>query len=462
MKRTRYIVFGLLFISSWLLFVTSCKIGKEYVRPELGLPDKIEVLSTDSLTIADVNWWELYTDTVLQNLIQEALENNKDIQLSIARLKQYMAAKRIADADMFPQIEAEIYGEKEGENPGGNNKVLSQEFEVNASLSWELDLWGNIRWGKEAALADYLATNEARRAVQLSIIADVADVYFTLIALDDELRIVKQTMQLRQEGVRLADLRFQGGLTSETSVQQARVELAKTMTLVPDLEKRIQIAQNQLALLLGKYETNINRGKSLAEQDIPAKLPTGLPSELLKRRPDIREAEQNLVAANAMVGMATTNRFPRLALTGEYGFVHEDLSELLKSPFWTVAGDILTPLFAAGKLKNRQRVAEAQYEQEIYRYQRTVLQAFQEANNAIVTFRKRKDVYKAIATLERATREYQKLAGLQYLNGVIGYLDLLDAQRNLFDAEIQLNNARRDELKSLVLLYKSLGGGWTE
>ncbi|WP_430810443.1 MULTISPECIES: efflux transporter outer membrane subunit [unclassified Carboxylicivirga] len=443
-----------------LIVMGSCKVGKKYVPPELNLPDKLEVMSIDSLTIDDVKWWDVYTDTVLHTYIRKALENNKDIRIAGTRLKQYMAAKRIATADLLPNLGADFKAEREMENFGGDNVDGTTEMEVRATLSWEIDLWGKLRWGREAAIADYLATKEAQRALQMSIVAEVAESYFKLTALHDELAIVKQTLVARCEGVRIAGLRFRGGLTSETSLQQAEVELAKTMTLLPVLERKIRVAQNGLALLLGTYKSNLVRGKGLDEQDLPEYLPAGLPSALLVRRPDVRQAEQKLIAANAMVGVATTDRFPSLSLTGRLGRSNDDLGELLKSPYWFIAGDVLAPLFQGGKLKARQRQAEARYEEEIYTYQRAVLQAFQEANTAIMTFRKAGEVYRAQANFEAATRKYLELAELQYLNGVISYLDLLDAQRSLLDAEIQRNNARRDELLSMVYLYKALGGGW--
>ncbi|MCT4646746.1 MAG: efflux transporter outer membrane subunit, partial [Carboxylicivirga sp.] len=314
----------------------------------------------------------------------------------------------------------------------------------------------------EAAIANYLATKEGQRALQISIVAEVAAVYYTLIAQYKELDIIEQTITARKEGVRLAELRFYGGLTSETSLQQAEVELAKTNTLKPALERKIRLSQNKLALLLGTYKSDESGKGSFDEQAIPEFLPAGLPAELLERRPDIREAEQKLIAANAAVGVATTDRFPSLSLTTKFGRENDDLDELFKSPYWFVAGDVIAPIFQAGKLKARQKEAEALLEQEVYAYQRSVLKAFQEANAAIVTFRKAREVYQAQVKLEAASRKYQKLAELQYLNGVINYLDLLDAQRSLLDAEIQLNNAKRDELLSMVYLYKALGGGWAK
>lgn len=449
-------------ITGFIIILSSCKVGKQYIRPDLNMPGQIEAMSVDSISIKDIAWWELYGDTVLQSLINTALENNKDVLIASSRLKQYMAAKRIANADLLPKIGADFHAEREMENYGGNTQDGTTELEVRATLSWEIDLWGNIRWGKEAAIADYLASKEGQRALQMSIIAEVAQAYFTLIAQKDELSIVQETLEARNEGVRIANLRFKGGLTSETSVQQATVELAKTMTLVPVLERKVRLSQNKLALLMGTYEAKVNKGLSLSQQKIPEQLPSGLPSELLVRRPDVREAEQKLIAANAKVGVATTDRFPSLSLTGRFGRENDALGELLKSPYWFIAGDALAPIFQGGQLKARQKVAEAIYEQEIYAYQRSVLMAFQEANSAIITFRKAKEVVNAQSNLEAASHKYQKLAELQYLNGVISYLDLLDAQRSLLDAEIKRNNARRDELISMVLLYKALGGGWNE
>ncbi len=443
-----------------LLMVSSCKIGTQYSRPELNLPDRLEVMSIDSITIDDLDWWELYTDTVLQTLIQTALDNNKDALIATARLKEYMAAKRIASADLFPHLNADLHADREMENPGGHSRNFSNSLEAHATLSWELDLWGNIRWGRDASIAEYLATKEAQRALQMAIVAEVSQTYFELIALDDELAIVTQTLEARKEGARIASLRFKGGLTSETSLKQAEVELAKTMTMIPVLERKIRLKQNDMALLLGQYESNIVHGHNLQDQHMMQKLPAGLPSELLIRRPDVRQAEQKLIAANARVGVAATDRYPTIRLTGKYGLENNALSELLKSPYWFVAGDILGPLFEAGKNKARLHASKAVYEQEIYSYQKSVLQAFQEANSAIMTFRKVKEFREAQGNLAQASRDYLNLAQLQYLNGVISYLDLLDAQRSLLDAEIKLNNAIRDELLSMVYLYKALGGGW--
>lgn len=296
----------------------------------------------------------------------------------------------------------------------------------------------------------------------MTIVAEVAQAYYELVALDTELDIVKQTLKAREEGVSSGTYPFEGGLTSETSYRQAQVELARTATLVPDLERKISLKENDIAFLAGEYPNRIARSRLLQEFNFPETLPIGMPSTLLERRPDIRQAEQKLIAANAKVGVAYTNMFPRLALTGGFGSESTSLSELLKSPYAVMEGALLTPIFGWGKNRAALKGKKAAYEAEIHSYEKTVLTAFKETRNAIVNFNKIKEVYALRANLERSAKSYMDLAQLQYINGVINYLDVLDAQRGYFDAQIGLSNAIRDELITVVQLYKALGGGWKQ
>lgn len=455
MKRQLYIALATVL----LLGFSSCRIGQKYARPDLNLPAQIEA-GTDSVSVADIPWESLYTDTVLQGLIAVALENNKDMKMAAAKIKEMMATKRISFAAMFPEVDARVYGQKERLNYGGDNPKPDPEYGGKLALSWELDLWGNLRWANEAGIAAYMQSVEARRALQLTIVAEVAAGYYELCALDRELGIVQQTLEARREGLRLAKLRFEGGLTSETAFSQAQVELARTETLLPSLERRIKIKENDLSMLLGRYAGDIPRGRLLSEQQLPDMLPVGLSSSLLERRPDMRQAEQRLREANARVGVAHTDLFPKIRLTGNLGFESEELGDFVKSPAWFLAGDLLQPLFAMGKNKARLKAAKARYEQEVYGYQKSVLGAFKEVNNALVTIRKVKEVRASRARLEAAAQKYVDLAQLQYINGVTSYMDVLDAQRGLLDAQIGLNNAVLDELLSVVYLYKALGGGY--
>ena len=457
MKRSIYLM-GFVAAVVWL--VSSCKIGKEYKRPVMDLPSRLETgVPADTGSVENLGWEKLYTDTVLRRLIRQALDNNKDIRIAAARVREMMAAKRISFAGMLPEAGGKINAQKERLNYGGDDPKPDPEFSAKLAFAWELDLWGNLRWANEAAGAAYLETVEARRGVRLTIVAAVAQAYFELNAFDRELEIVRQTLLARREGVRLAKLRFEGGLTSETPYRQSEVELARTETLVPSLERQIKLKEGELSLLLGEFPSYIPRGKGIREQHLPDDLPVGVPSALLERRPDIRRAEQRLRKANAEVGVAHTDLFPKIRLTGNLGWESDELTTLLKSPASFIAGDLLAPIFAWGKNRAKLKAAEARYEQEVYAYEKSVLEAFKEVNNAIVTFRKTREIRASRARLEEAARTYLDLARLQYINGVVSYIDVLDAQRGLFDSEIGLINAIRDELLSTVWLYKALGGG---
>ena len=435
--------------------LTSCKIGKEYTRPELGLPDRIEAgVKTYSASVSDLKWWDLYTDTVLQGLIRQALAYNKDMQIAVARVRETEASRRIAKADIFPRVDAKAGGQRDYDYTPENI------FEIKGMLSWEADLWGRLRWGNQAAIAQYLQTVEGRRALQMTIIAQVAQAYFELSALDEELKIVRRTLAAREEGVHLAKLRYEGGLTSETSLRQAQVELARAATLVPDLERKIKLKENDICLLTGQYPGTVSRGEGIRQQGLPRLLPVGVPSALLERRPDIRQAEYRLKAAVAKRGMAYTNMFPKLTLSAQYGLENNHWENFFQTPFFFLGGQLAAPLLNMGKNRAQYKAAQAVAEQEGYAYQQVVLTAFKEVNNALVSSRKIEEIRQSRANLEEAARSYLQLANLQYINGVIGYIDVLDAQRGYFDAQIGLNNAVRDELIAVVNLYKALGGGW--
>lgn len=440
--------------------LSSCKIGKSYVRPDLQLPDTL-AQQQDTLSIADRNWWEIYSDTTLRALIDRALEHNKDMLIAASRVKEMAAQKRISTAALLPDISGKVTAEREQENHGGDAFKKADTYEAQFLVSWELDLWGKLRWARSASVAEYLQSIEAQRALRMTIVAEVAQAYYELVALDTELDIVRQTLQAREEGVRLAQIRFAGGLTSETSYRQAQVELARTATLVPDLERKISLKENDIAFLAGEYPNRIVRTNLLQKFNFPEELPIGLPSSLLERRPDIRQAEQKLVAANAKVGVAYTSMFPKLALTGGFGAESTSLSSLLQSPYSVMEGALLTPIFGWGKNRAALKAKKAAYEGEIHNYEKLVLTAFKETRNAIVNFNKIKEVYTLRENLEHSAKSYVDLAQLQYINGVINYLDVLDAQRGYFDAQIGLSNAMRDKLIAVVQLYKALGGGWS-
>lgn len=454
--RMKHFVYIILFS----LCTVSCQLGKHYARPDLHLPALLDSTATDTTSIADFRWWELYTDTTLQKLIRETLEHNKDMLTAAARLKEMAAQRRIAYADMFPQVNGRLYTDKEAENYGGDNYKSTPEYTAKFIASWELDLWGNLRWAKDKSMAQFVQAVENRRALQMTLVAQVAQAYFELVALDNELAIVKQTLSAREESVRLARLRFNGGLTSEAVYQQAQVELARTATLVPDLERSIALKENDINFLAGRYPEKVERSHHPQDIRLPETLPAGLPSSLLERRPDVRAAEETLIAANADVGIAYTNLFPRITLTAHYGLESEEFKDFLHSPYHFLSANLLTPLFAMGKNRAALKAKKAAYEQAVHQYEKAVLSAFKDARNAMVEFNKVQDIYDSRLKLEQAARKSTSLTRTQYMNGYISYLDWLDAQRTYLDAQIALSNAVRDKQIAMVQLYKALGGGW--
>ncbi|MDL2214855.1 efflux transporter outer membrane subunit [Dysgonomonas sp. OttesenSCG-928-M03] len=449
-----------LIIAMCALSLFSCKVGQKYQRPEMDIPQTFDSKGFGGGVAADIGWSTLYGDTILQGLISQALENNKDVLIATARIKEMIAKKRISFANLFPAVRVEAAGQKEYLNSGGHNSTYDPEVRANLNFGWEVDIWGELRWANDAAIASYMQSVEAQKALRLTIIAQVAQNYFELKALDRELEIVKQTREARREGVHFAKLRYEGGLTSEMPYRQSLVELERTETLIPTLENEIKLKENDLSMLLGEFPKDMPRSNiDISNQLVPQSLPVDLPSSLLERRPDVRMAEQKLIEANAGVGVAYTSMFPSINLTGRLGGENSELANFLESPTWFISGLLTGPVFNMGKNKAAHNAAKAAYEQEVHNYEKTIISVFTEVNNALNTFHKSKEVRQSRASLYSSVQSYQKLARLQYVNGVITYMDVLDAQRQMFDAEIALNNAILDELVSVVLLYKVLGGG---
>ncbi|MDR0364819.1 MAG: efflux transporter outer membrane subunit [Bacteroidales bacterium] len=456
MKYKTYIVllFAIITIS-----IPACKIGKVHKLPEMEVPQSFDTQGLEEGVAADIGWSTLYSDSILQKLIATALEYNKDMLIATARIKEMAAAKRIKFAGIFPEIGAQVSGDREYLNHGGSVPKYASEQNVRLTFGWELDLWGNLRWQNEAGISAYMQSVEAQRALRLTIISQVAQDYFELKALDRKYNIVAQTVEARKAAVHFAKLRYEGGLTSEIPYRQSLVELARTEAMIPKLENEIKLKENGLSLLLGKFPAEIQREQNITRFAIAEDLPIDIPSSLLKRRPDVRLAEQQLREANAKVGVALTDMFPRIRLTGSAGVENDELANFLKSPAWYILGSITEPVFSMGKKNATHRAAQAAYEQEVFRYEQKVLEVFREVNNAITAFRKTKEMYHSTETLYQSANSYHELALLQYINGVISYMDVLDSQRQLFDAEIALNDALLDQLNATVQLYKALGGG---
>ena len=460
-KKYLYVIFVVLCIAS------SCKMGKDYVRPKYPSADTFvqftadSTKAADSTTYADMPWWEVYTDTILIELIDTALKNNQDLKIATERVREYMALRRMTVSNLYPSIGADIsYGGTWNKNSEGQ-RVLSNKFEAEATIRWEIDLWGKLRRQKESSTADLMGVLESKHAVELFLIAQVAENYFKIVALNSKLNIVKQTIDARREASRIASLRFIGGLTSEIAYKQAQVELAETQVILPSVEQDIVLQNNELSFLLGLAPSLIVVNSKLEVNSLPDYIPAGLPSTLINRRPDIRESEQDLIVANAGVGIAKAQFFPSLSLTGNIGLQSFDLTNFFRTPVWGHAANLLSPIFQYGKNKGRFEASKAVREQKVLAYQKSILNGFREVSNGITHFQKAKVIRKLNEELKISASTYLKLAQLQYINGVVAYIDVLDAQRKLFEAEIDLNTSIRNEYLSLVSLYKALGGGWS-
>lgn len=439
----RILIFGI------VLGCCSCRLGKEYNRPDMNLP--LSFNKQDSVISYGSG---MFNDTLLTSLIDSALSRNFDLRIAYSKVREMAERKRIDRSDLFPHVDLEVGGEKKTGYSSGSPKLFAR-----GELSWELDFWGNMRWRNEAARADYMQTVEAANTIRLLIISEVAETYYELLALKEEASIVSQTIETRKESVRLSKLRFEGGLTSETSYKQSLVEMDRTKTYLPELEKKIDLKESELAFLIGEYHFDFPDYKSDSlQRPFFIEIPVGVPSALLERRPDIRQAEQSLRAAAAMVNVRYTDRFPRFSLTGQYGLASGSLKDFLSIPTSLISGDILTPIFDMGKNKAEQKASQAVYEQAELSYKKAVMVAFQEVDDALVCVKKSGEITESRRRLVETTIDYLRLARLQYLNGVVKYLDVLDAQRQLFDARIALNRAVLDEHLCLIQLYKALGG----
>ena len=440
--------------------LSSCSSMKRCIDPQLDVPEEIVPGYTDSLTLADMEWWNVYTDSTLVDLIGRVLENNKDILSAAARVEEMRNLYRIDNASLWPSLGATAYADREDINYVGKDRNVDPEIGLKLELEWEIDLWGTLRWGRKQGISEYLSAVEAKRAMEMTLVSEVAKAYFELVALDKELEIVTNTLDTRREAIHQAQLRFEAGLTSEIPYQQAKVELASAATLIPDLETRIAKKESQIALLAGEFPGKVERRKSFDNILLPKEVPIGLPSELLLRRPDIRMAERNMDAAEAAVGIAWADRFPKLVFSLSGPLENNSFEGLFKAPYLYVLGNLTSPIFSFGKKKAKYEAEIAAFDQARLEYEKCVLEAFKEVNDALINFDNAHRSSGLKRSFLEATDKYLELARLRYINGDIMYLDLLDAQRQYFDAEVNYSNAILNEYLAFVELYKALGGGW--
>jgi multidrug efflux system outer membrane protein len=455
-----------------------CKMGPDYTRPETPKADSWRVTPSTAESIANLPWWELLKDEALQTLIRASLQENLDLQIAAANIEEFQAQLMIAKFDLVPSMNysgsvfgfrntnANVFPVGGGALPssGGHGGGLSLSHEaVDVGLKWEVDLWGRIRRSIEAARAQLLSRQENQRAVILGLVSNVAQSYFDLRGLDYEVEISKRTLKTWDESVRLSELRFKQGVIPKLDLDRFQAERAGTSAQLADLERQVVQTENRLSILIGRRPAEIARGLHLTKQSMPPAVPPGLPSDLLQRRPDVLKVEQDLAATNANIGVAQAERFPQFALTGAVGGAGLQLQGTSFGPFATFRGaaSLTGPLFNASALGYQVKATEAQTQAAVAQYRKTVLTAFQEVEDALIAVQKTGEQRTALEQQVTALQSAYSLADFRYQGGRASYLDVLTAQRSLFDSELALARTRRAQLTSIVQLYKALGGGWS-
>jgi multidrug efflux system outer membrane protein len=454
-----------------VLLTAGCAVGPNYKRPNISAPDAYrgampqEAAQPAAESLGDQKWWEVFQDEELQKLIRTALQQNYDVQIAATRILQAQAQLGITRADQFPSIAA---GASAIDQRSPQQKVIpaftSSANQVSLSLAWELDFWGKYRRSTEAARASLLASQWARQEVMSTLVANVATAYFQLRELDLELEISRGTLVSRQDSLKLTQLLADHGATSLLDVRQAEQLVFTAAEQVPDLERRIEQQENFISTLLGRNPGAVARGRKLTEQPHAPEVPAGLTSSLLERRPDIRQAEQELIAFNARIGVAKAAYFPQINLTADAGYQSSALTSLFQGPLglWSFGGALTQPIFQGGRLRNNVRLSEAQKKEAVLVYQQTIQEAFREVSDSLVAYRKNQEFRAQQELLTNSAQDAAHLSDVRYQGGATSYLEVLTNQTNYFSAELNLAQARLNELLALVGLYKALGGGWQQ
>jgi multidrug efflux system outer membrane protein len=454
------------------LAISGCTVGPRYKRPTVDVPPSHRGIEeenagrTGTASLADQKWWELFQDQQLQELERVAIEQNYDVRIAAARILEAQAQLGITRSNQFPQVNAGAASTTQRVPasalfPQATNGSAEQ---LSVSAIWELDFWGKFRRATEAARANLLASEWARQQVISTLVSNVATAYFQLRELDLELEISRQALTSRRDSLKLTQLLADHGATSLLDVRQAEQLVYTAGEQVPDLERRIQQQENLISTLLGKNPGSVGRGLKLTEQPHLPQVPAGLPSSLLERRPDIRQAEQQLIAFNAQVGVAKAAYFPQITLTGDAGYQSLALSRLFSGPggFFSLGGSLAQPLFAGGRIRSGVKLAEAQKEDALLTYRQTVQQAFRDVADSLIAYEKDQEFRQQQQLLTNAAEDAAHLSDIRYKGGAASYLEVLTNQTNYFSAQLNLAQAQLNELNAFVQLYRSLGGGWQQ
>src|SRR5712672_2295410 len=461
---------ALLGILAVLVLEAGCMMGPKYKRPAVNVPQEYRTpepqLATQASSFGNEQWWQLYQDPVLTQLIHTAIAQNYDVRIAAARVLEAQAQVGITRSNQFPSanVGADVFSQQNAKVTKLFPAYQVNGGELNLSVIWNLDFWGKYRLQTQAARAQLIATEWGQRAVISSLIANVATAYFQLRALDSELEISKRTLVSRQESLKLTQFLESHGSNSRLDVSQAEQLVYTASETIPDLERQIQQQENLLSILLGENPGSVTRGQALTEQPVPESVPAGLPSELLERRPDVRQAEEIIVAANAQIGVAKASFFPSISLTGTGGLESNALNRFINTPSqtWFGALSVSQPVFQGGALRSGLRLSRAQYQEAVLSYQQTVQNAFEQVSNSLVASQKDREFRWQQELLTQAARRTNQLSEVLYKNGGASYLQVLTSETNYFSAELNLVEAQLNERFALVQLYQSLGGGWQQ
>jgi multidrug efflux system outer membrane protein len=453
-----------------IFLLTGCTLGPDYLRPNILTPSNHRgaVTPAQAESLADIPWWELFQDPVLQELTREAISNNYDLRAAAARVQEARAQIGVARSFFYPQLNANASGiaeqvSRRTDPPEavGSNRSFQNWF-LGLSMAWELDVFGRIRRETEAATSIFLATEQARRGVLIALIADVAQSYFVLRELDLELEISRRTLRVNDETVEFYRRRLFGGVSNQLELDQSVANRSRTAASIPELERQIVIQENLINFLVGRNPGPIPRGAALTDQYQPPTVPVGLPSDLLERRPDVKAAEDLLVAANANIGAAKALFFPTFSLTGALGGASHDLSNIMdkRAQIWSIAGGVLQPVFQGWRILFNYEATQARFDQALAQYERAAQNGFREVADALVSIEKFRESRVELERSVQALGNAARLSRLRYDTGLANYLEILIADQQLFDQEILLARARGSQLTAVVQLYRALGGGW--
>jgi multidrug efflux system outer membrane protein len=456
------------------MVVGGCTLGPNYQRPQVEVPTAYRYAEPAAQSIADVEWWEGFGDPVLSDLVRDALRNNLDVRIAAARVDFFLGTLATTRSNLFPQVAVSPAFPVQAARQRGSRIATPQRvpadatveyatYQAGLSAAWEIDLWGKVRRQTEAATADVFANEEARRGIVLSVAAATASGYIALRDVDQQLDIARETARSRGDSLELFQKRFAGGVVSQLELSQATSEFESAVSTIPGIETEIAVQEQALSLLLGRNPGPIPRGKPI-DQLKPIVIPAGLPSELLERRPDIRQAEQQLVAANAQIGAAKALYFPSISLTGVFGAASTALGDLFTGPArtWTFAAGLTAPIFNAGAIAGQVQQAEAGQRLALANYGKAVQAAFGDVENALITASRARATQAALQRTVAALADYARLARLRYDNGYTSYIEVLDAERSLFEAQLSYVHSQDTALAAQIAIYKAMGGGWID